>query len=333
MAEGKWLTGEEVRQQLGVNPDEYVSTDGKYYVVNGQIQSPGGGGGSSGYPVFDFDWDQAETQALEKLRDYYEWLLEEEGGDVDRAKQRLEQDYERGLRYKREESDIQTERILADTLRRIGYTEEDAIREADRLVSDIERGVGQQREDATREIDWLTKYTFPEERSTLMENLNTRGLLPQGGVEGGLAGKKTQRLEADQAKRQEAIERALKRYEEEAGITKERGLEDIGRTKERAITGEELGQERGVSDIERALRQYEETSGVTKERGLEDLTRAYDRFKRELEEEKKQKATQMAGMTQARDYSKYQAEYARWASQQEPAAEERLAKVFGEYWK
>jgi len=43
-SQGEWLTGEQVRA-MGINPDQYSSTEGKYYVVNGQVQAPGGGGG------------------------------------------------------------------------------------------------------------------------------------------------------------------------------------------------------------------------------------------------------------------------------------------------
>lgn len=64
--------------------------------------SDSGGGGGGGAP-FTFDWEQAEKDALEKLKPYYEQILAETKGDVTLAKQRIEQDYQQGKRFREED--------------------------------------------------------------------------------------------------------------------------------------------------------------------------------------------------------------------------------------
>lgn len=64
-------------------------------------QGPGGGGGD--IPAFSFSFEEAEKAALEELRPYYERILSEEQGDVERAKRRIEEDYARGARYREED--------------------------------------------------------------------------------------------------------------------------------------------------------------------------------------------------------------------------------------
>ena len=132
----------------------------------------GGGGGGSTFPSFAWTPEQekaAYTAALEELRPYYERILSEEKGDVERAKKRMEEDYTRGARYRTED--------LADVQRQ-------SLRDQQALV----------------------------------ETLNKRGVL-QSTIRTG--------EEEDLRLRQEAVKRALGRQEEEAGLTKGRGLEDI----------------------------------------------------------------------------------------------------------
>lgn len=62
-----------------------------------------GPGGGSDIPPFEFSFEEAEKAALEELRPYYERILSEEQGDVERAKRRIEEDYARGIRYREED--------------------------------------------------------------------------------------------------------------------------------------------------------------------------------------------------------------------------------------
>jgi hypothetical protein len=66
---GQWLTGEQVRG-MGLNPDQYSSSNGQYYVVNGQVQNVSGGGGvSPGSPVSNYE--QETRNAINSGYDAY----------------------------------------------------------------------------------------------------------------------------------------------------------------------------------------------------------------------------------------------------------------------
>lgn len=84
------------------------------FKATGGAGKTGGGGSSDGssssgtaagsIPKFEFDQAQAEKNAIEELRPYYEKLLTIYNGDINLAKKRMEEDYSRGLRYKKEET-------------------------------------------------------------------------------------------------------------------------------------------------------------------------------------------------------------------------------------
>lgn len=89
-------------QWYALHPGEGVRPEGYHG------ESGGGGGGSAGVggfnvPPFNFDWQAAEKEALEKLTPYYKQKLDEAQGDVDRAKRLIEEDYARGVRYRKED--------------------------------------------------------------------------------------------------------------------------------------------------------------------------------------------------------------------------------------
>lgn len=104
-----------------------------YQVANTSTGSAQNGGGAGGQPVFNFDWTQADQDALDKLAPYYSHLLDIHNGDVNLAKNRLEEDYQSGLRQATEtqqrentygqqdyqtqmqQEDIQNEQDLRDT--------------------------------------------------------------------------------------------------------------------------------------------------------------------------------------------------------------------------
>ena len=65
--------------------------------------------GAEGGQPFSFDWEQAEKDALEKLRPYYEEKLAEAEGDVNLAKQRIEEDYQQGRRFREEDIGVEKE--------------------------------------------------------------------------------------------------------------------------------------------------------------------------------------------------------------------------------
>jgi hypothetical protein len=147
-------------------------------------------------PLQTKTWEEYEKQALEELRPYYERILREEGGDVEKAKQRLEEDYQRGIRIKREDWEI------------------------------AKRNYGPQMlpNESIAQYYNRTKYdygTFPEEGISAFSNLNKRNILQSG-----IANYTADKVRTAQQARQEAIDLALRRYEEEAGIAKQRKLDD-----------------------------------------------------------------------------------------------------------
>lgn len=208
------------------------------------------GGSYMGYPSFNFDWSAAEREAIEKLKPYYEKKLEEAQGDMDRAKQLLEEDYQTGVR--------RTDEDLARTQRVLG-------------------------EDKTAQLagDTLTK---DEELRDIKGALNQKGVLmgqAPSWQSGGMAPYSDYAqtwflnpLDERQQLRRQAIERAIDRQAEIAGIDAARAKEDF------------------LRDRDRAVQEY-------------DIK--FPRYKRELEEEKKQKAiTQMAPLKYEQEYQKYQ---------------------------
>lgn len=184
--------------------------------ATGGAGKEGGGGGAGG--AFNFDWEQAEKDALEKLRPYYEQKLSEAQGDVNLALSRIEEDYQQGRRYRTEDLAVEQE------------------------------GWGMQE---------------PRELSSLLEGLNRRGMLQST-----IRTEDQQNLDDTQRRRREAVERGLRRREEVAGV-------------------------------ERA-------------RGTEDINIKFPRFKAELEEEKKQRALELAGTKQQQGYQRYMAEAQRF---------------------
>ena len=151
----------------------------------------GQAGGDGEIPPFSFNWEQEEKIALEKLAPYYAEKLKEAQGDVDRAKRLIEEDYVRGKRY----------------------------REEDQATQLGEAGVAEQ-----------------EETAGTKETLNRRGLLfgeMAPGQESSAApvSEFAQKFELDplqkkQQARRAAIQRAIARQEEVAGVEKTRGLEE-----------------------------------------------------------------------------------------------------------
>jgi len=163
-------------------------------------------------------FEEYEAMALEELRPYYERLLKEEGGDVERAKLRLGQDYERGMRINRE--DYEKAKTGQGEGIKPGETTQDYYNRTKKMFG-----------------------TFPEEGINLLDTTARRGMLDSG-----FAKIDTAKLATSQQRRQEAIKQASERYAEQAGITKGRGLEDVGTAWDRRQfeLGEQKKKEAGI---------------------------------------------------------------------------------------
>lgn len=201
--------------------------------ANNAIKAGGGGGGLD-IPAFKFDYDQAEREALEKLRPYYEQKLAEAEGDVERAKKIIEEDYQRGNRYRAED---EATLLAADTLSR----EEEMrgaltnLNQRGILFGQIAPGTGESR----------APYSDVAQRFTL------------------------QPLNEKQQARRMAIQRAIRRGEEVAGIEAQRGKEELDIQLPRTKRSFEEEKKRRVQTEfvplarERALARYQEGPGAT----------------------------------------------------------------------
>ena len=148
-------------------------------------------------PIKVKTYEEYEALALEELKPYYKRILKEEGGDVKKAKGRLEEDYQRGIRIQRE--DWKT----------------------------AKKNYGPQMTAGESPIQYYNRTkaeygTMPTEGISQFSNLNRRGVASSG-----IATTEGNKLRTSQEARQEAIDLSLKRYNERAGINRARSLEDI----------------------------------------------------------------------------------------------------------
>lgn len=239
----------------GANVGDYAyGSDGGYYRWDGNSWSREGGGGGDGgkiAPAFNFDWTKAREDALKELTPYYEQKLKDADYDVERAKRLIDEDYQKGLRY----------------------TEEDYSREQ-----------GYRTEDLATALKALGLDVAEETRET-RGALNQRGVLLgqiEPGSQSSLAPDSSYArqfvldpLQERQGQRKIAIERAMQRQEEQAGITK-------GRTTDELTTA--------------------------RTRGIEEQDIAYPRYKTALEEEKREKAfNTLTPMKYNEELTKYRA--------------------------
>lgn len=235
-------------------PDGYLYRwDGNSWTLEPAHMQPGGvspsGGGGGTAPKFTFDWEKARTDALTQLTPYYEQKLKEAGGDIERAKRLIEEDYQRGLRISKE--DLTTTNKQAE-------------------------------EDLTTQLKALGLETAEETRD-LSGTLNARGVYTgeiQNGssvapVSGYAQTWHTGPLKERQDLRKLAIERAVSRQKEAAGLESSR---------------------------------EEEKLGIARKRGIEEEDIQYPRTQRELEEEKRRRAYEtVAPMKYEEEYAKYRA--------------------------
>lgn len=178
------------------NPNVNQFYNGWRYDGHNWQPPPGGGsGGGNGpnIPGFDFNWNQAEKDAMAELEPYYRKKLEEAGGDVNLAKQRIEEDYQQGLRYNREDREVQ---MAADTR-------------------------------SAQEETMATKDNL-NQRGILFSESGDEGQKGSGGLEfsGVAKALSLNPLATKQEARRAAIQRAIERSDQSLATTKSRGVED-----------------------------------------------------------------------------------------------------------
>lgn len=184
------------------------------------------------------------------ISNYYAAILAQEQGDVNKAIRRLEEDYSRGMR-------IPTE----DYERKIRQSQED-----------YSRGMTTSRE--------AYQASLAEQQATnLQEQRGLTGNLLQRGVsQGGLAGQLGGELKTRQDLRREAIDRALRKSEEELSLNKTRTAEELGVGKTRAQEEASLNKLRGAEDVALGFSKFKLEKGQEqREKGLSLAEQAYNR--------------------------------------------------------
>lgn len=177
----------------------------------------GGGGGTAGGGPFDFDWEAQYTGAFERLKPYYEKVLERAGGDLSLAKRILESDYDMGMRETKTDRELRLRQLAVET----------------------------PQEMRSLEAQYKTLgITEPEEKEALVTEMNRRGLTTSGISKTEferLTGRQEARrdmmqripeLKESQAIRKEVIERTLGDKELKLAATKKFGLEKEERASE-----------------------------------------------------------------------------------------------------
>ena len=230
---------------VGWNP---TAAQADYDATGGPSSGGGGGDGGNGtsdqeefvnllaqligspteLPPLDVkSFEEYENIAFEELKPYYERILKEEGGDVERAKLRLNQDYERGIRINREDYQAAKE----------GQGE--AIKPGESTQDYYNRTKNQY-------------GTFPEEGIEKLDTTNRRGMMDSGFAQVDAA-----KMATSQQRRQEAIKNAAGRYAEAAGFQRTRGLEDVNSAWERRQFALDEEQKEGAVDLGRQKRNDE----------------------------------------------------------------------------
>lgn len=164
-----------------------------------------------------------EDDALNELAPYYQRLLDESNGDIELAKQRLQEDYDRGVRIKTEDVATAIKQATEDTGIQQGTL-------ADKLSL------------AKETLKYLDTTKFPLARQTLLGTFNARGLFKSGIKDVGVA----QQADAQALERQgqvnditntetqsKVLDTALQRLTEAQNLalarTKEAGTIDLTR--------------------------------------------------------------------------------------------------------
>lgn len=87
-------------------------------IIGGPINTGPGFSGSGGGNPFSFDYAAEATKAYGELGAYYDRILKESQGDLNKALARLEEDYTVGKRYRAEQTQQTTQSVQSNALAR-----------------------------------------------------------------------------------------------------------------------------------------------------------------------------------------------------------------------
>jgi hypothetical protein len=155
---------------------------------------------------------------------YYEAILAQEQGNLDRALARLQTDYNSGMRISQED-----------------YTRNKQYGQESYAASVSEQAL-----------------TNAGEQRTLASDLLKRGV-----SQGGLAAEKSVDLKSRQDLRREAIDRALRKSEQDLSYTKERAQEDVSKTSTRG--GEDVASDFAKFKLTSGQEQREKSLGLAEQ--------------------------------------------------------------------
>jgi len=255
-------------------------------------------------PNFEFDWIEAENRALEKLAPYYQELLEEVNFDMNLAIERLNQDYETGTRQLREDFDTVTSQSQQDYYRQRGYRQADAERIVNRTMEDRDTTIGQAREDFVTQREELERLE-PREQRQLDETMSERGLLQST-----IRDDEQTDLTGRQSARRQAINRAMQRREQVANLSSARDIRDTEREAAQRQLADDVSLGRTMEGAQQSMDRGMESLTTPYQRALEDYDIKYPRVVRDLEDEKRLKAGEMANMEYGRDFDRWYTEQA-----------------------
>lgn len=193
--------------------------------------SSGGGGGSVNYPPFNFDWTAARNDALAELTPYYEQKLKDAKGDVELAKKYIEEDYQKGIRISRE-----------DYEREIRTTNEDLTTQTAEDTLTRTQETREARAGANRRGTYVGQIQPGAETSAAPESSFYQEYIGKP-------------LSEKQRLRKLAIERAITRQQEVAGVTKQRDDESYTTERERGLTAQNIQYPRTQAELEEEKRE------------------------------------------------------------------------------
>jgi len=253
-------------------------------------------------PPFEYDYIQAERDALEKLAPYYEELLAEADFDFERAKERLIEDYDTGVRQSRDDFQTITTQVQENYNYAQRVSAENLQKGTQRADQDYTRTRRAAVEDFLAQSEEYSRLD-PEEQAKVVDSLNRRGLLQST-----IREQEQGNLNERQTARREAIQRAMERKEQLAQTEQQRTTQDLilaaQRAGEQATQSYQRGMTGAQTDLERNLGSYE----TTMTRGEEDLTTGLERYIKGLEEQKTEEAAGMVELDRQRKFDKYMQE-------------------------
>lgn len=297
--EGIWTEGDEPNKGGSTSSTRTTSSTSDQYFLSAQDVAKGANLVTTKIEPFNFDYEQAELDALEKLRPYYEELLARAQGDLTRAQGYLTEDYNRGLRYRAEDFDTATQQLAQAYETGKTYREQDTRNALGRMMSSYEQNKAWDEQDlrtALANFDVLE----PREQQQLQEAMNKRDMLSSS-----VNVKETGYLTGQQDTRRQAVERAMQRKRDLADVGYTQNVADTTISSNRAAEQASTQYGQTQAGYEKTLSRGNEQAGSAYQRAITEGTIETQRAIEDLEEQKKKEALGMVEMQRGRESDRY----------------------------